>query len=145
MQNCAQWLSEDHYSANGNAWPKNPKNPDICHGRFEARPTSRFNLKPNGCAIVGVGDAFVPESGASVDCPRILPINKKWRLRASTKTVTRTIINPYAQPSETIEATTLSCRHDLTIGCQANEKCVLTPLGRKCACKVERSPGVCAP
>lgn len=135
-----QWITEDHYQAAGGAFPSRPTSPDICHAAFSSRAASvaqrrgpsRFNLQPRACTDVTVGDAFRAEPGAQTDCPGTLAINERFRFRASTKTIARTVVMPYAGPSVAVEATTLACNHDKTFVCQSPATCRLTALGRAC-------------
>ncbi len=61
------WLTAAAFAANGNVWPPSDS-PGFCHASFAGNANnSRYNLAPNACITVNVGD-FLFDEGTSTNC-----------------------------------------------------------------------------
>lgn len=62
-----QWMTKDEYAANGDVWYLSD-DPRLCKASFSGNANlSRYNLGPNECVVVRVGD-FLFDNGASTNC-----------------------------------------------------------------------------
>jgi len=72
-----QWVTSDALAANGGTWPST----GTCDASFSGNANnSRYNLAPNQCVNVNVGD-FLFDNGASTSCPEALLCGTEYAFR----------------------------------------------------------------
>lgn len=72
-----QWVTADALAANGGTWPST----GTCAASFSGNANnSRYNLGPNQCVNVNVGD-FLFDNGASTSCPEALLCGTEYAFR----------------------------------------------------------------
>jgi hypothetical protein len=107
-----QWMLKSEYDANG--WPANSdlpgaERPSFCKASFSGVPgASSYNLAPNGCSDVTLGDVLYDNVGASSTCANTpLQCSSDYVFRAFAHNTPSG--NPKSDFSSTITCSTLTC------------------------------------
>jgi hypothetical protein len=104
-----QWLTAAAYAANG--WA----DPALCHASFSGNASgSRYNLAPNACVAVNVGD-FLFDNGASSNCVEALLCGTDYVFRT------------FAHASSSFNRSAFSGNHTCsTLACGDDGNCTFT-------------------
>jgi hypothetical protein len=75
-----QWMTKSAFIANGSLWPADESG--LCDGSFSGNANdSRYNLAPNGCVTVSIGDLLF-DNGTSASCTDDLVCGTDYVFRA---------------------------------------------------------------
>jgi hypothetical protein len=107
-----QWETAADYAANGNVWFAS-EDLQLCKASFSGNADlSRYNLGPNQCVTVDVGEFFF-DNGASTGCPGALQCGTAYVFRAFAHANSSTNRSDF---TSTLQCSTLPCQPG-TPGC----------------------------
>jgi hypothetical protein len=107
-----QWETAADYAANGNVWFAS-EDLRLCKASFSGNANlSRYNLGPNQCVTVDVGEFFF-DNGASTGCPGALLCGTAYVFHAFAHATSSTNRSDF---TSTLQCSTLPCQPDVA-GC----------------------------